>query len=427
MTAIDRPTAHKQPAPPPIAPSLRHAPPRPSPASTLPTELLLRVFELMPMMYAGEVREDLVAWTVTSSCPDLPLVARVCRTWRAAAQSTLFHSISLVRRSQVLGFIEAARLRPDLAAKVVAMQVGLVRGTPEYSEPFEQQVELSDHCIEALSLVPKVRHVLVSQLKKGTRWRFVDVLEGRPLQTLAFKMYDSKLVERDTSVLTGPGDVYRAFSIPTLRTFELNFRPKWARVANYAGPVATPQLDSLSITVNAPAGLFRLMTAAAPTLVRLHVYTENALDPASATAAFRELVHVREFRFESNIPEATPADNRWLQTLVPSFTRLERLSLCEQTADWTVLHGLPPALRLVEYLYWDARPDHSLQQLEAALRTMEELSLPQLVLTVDDSAFEETVEDGDVDRIREALKAKGVDFEVGFEPLQIPAIRWVDF
>ncbi|GAA6057321.1 hypothetical protein JCM3770_001089 [Rhodotorula araucariae] len=425
MSDTPHPTSAPQSDPPPTPQSLRHALQPHFPAGLLPTELLLRVFQLLPMMYAAEVREDLVAWTVTSSCPDLPLLARVCRAWRPAAQSTLFHSVSLVRRSQVLGFIKTARLRPDLAAKVVSMQVGMVRGTPEYSDPHDQQVEHSDRCIEAISLAPRIRHVLISQLKRGTRWQIVEVLEGRPIRTLLFKMYDSELV--DTSVLTSPRDVFRAFSMPTLRTFELNFRPKWSPHADYTVPGPTPSLDSLSIAVNAPAGLFRLMAAAAPNLVRLQIYTENALDPVGATVAFRGLVNVCEFRFESNVPEATHASNRWLQALLPSFARLQRLSVCEQAADWGFLRALPPALELVEYLYWDARPDQSLQELEAALRGRAALPLARLVLTVDEMAFEATVEEQDVKRVTDALVARGVAFRIGFEALEIPTIHRVGF
>ncbi|TNY17408.1 hypothetical protein DMC30DRAFT_120463 [Rhodotorula diobovata] len=432
-----------------------------TPAASLPTELLLRIFELMPMMYAGEVREDLVAWTVTSTCPDLPKVARVCRGWRTAAQLSLFHSVSLIRRKHVLGFLDVARRRPDLAQRVAAMHIGLVDGTPELSEPYERQVEMSDLFIEALTLVPNVRHLLVNQMRKSDTWRFIDVLEQLELSTLALKLYDPNTSNRETAVLVQPSDVYRAFSLPTLRAFELNFRPTWPRRSDYAVPVVKSNVECMSVTVNAPKGLIPMLSAAGPSLVRLNIYTEHVLNPEAATTAFSTLVNLRELRFESNVPalssdaapppaaaarRAAPTSagrNDWLEPLLPLYTRLQRLSISEQAASATFLGVLPRGVAVAEYISWDRRPDTVLCALEDALLDSRargradagagagagegtHLALPRLVLAVDEEAFEESVDEADLERVVKAFAARGCEFAVAFEPMDVPQLRWVD-
>ncbi|GAA5856678.1 hypothetical protein JCM9279_004868 [Rhodotorula babjevae] len=423
-------------------------------AASLPTELLLRIFELVPMMYAGEVREDLVAWTVTSSCPDLPKVARVCRGWRRAAQLSLFHSVSLIRRKQVVGFIETASARPDLAQRVSALHIGLVRGMAEHSEPYAQQVELSDRLTEALALCVNVRHLLVNQMRLGDTYRFIDVLERLPLVSLALKMYDPGTDGLDSAVLTVPSDVYRAFSLPHLRNFELNFRPTWAREANYVFANLESRVENMSVTVNAPRGLTPMLSAAGPSLVRLNIYTEHVLDPDLAIAAFSTLVNLREFRLESTVAAPTPRlpaaatldggrthgagagtvagagagdRNDWLEALLPLYTKLQRLSISEQAASAGFLRLLPASVEVAEYISWDARPDSVLEQLEGVLRDPRcALRVPELVLAVDEEAFEGTVDDDVLAGVTGAFAARGVGFRVAFEPMEIPQLRWVD-
>jgi hypothetical protein len=59
------------------------------PIFRLSPELLLLVFEHLPVMFGRRVEEDLVAWPVTSSCPWLRHCATVCKRWTAPAQQTL--------------------------------------------------------------------------------------------------------------------------------------------------------------------------------------------------------------------------------------------------------------------------------------------------------------------------------------------------
>ncbi|GAA5894866.1 hypothetical protein JCM8208_006090 [Rhodotorula glutinis] len=448
-----------EPARPPVHSPLSHATAsQPTPAASLPTELLLRIFELMPMMYAGEVREDLVAWTVSSTCPDLPKVARVCRGWRRAAQLSLFHSVSLVRRKQVDGFIETVTSRPDLAQRVTALHIGLIRGTPEHSSPYARQVDLSDRLTEALALCVNVRHLVVNQMRLGTKYRFVDVLERLPLVSLLLKLYDPGTEDGlDTGIFTVPSDVYRAFSLPELRNFELNFRPTWARHSNYLVPVVESHVENMSVTVNAPRGLTPMLSAAGANLVRLNIYTEHVLDPDAAIAAFSTLVNLREFRLESTVASQTPRlpavaalaggggrtngpgpsaagagdRNDWLEALLPLYTKLQRLSISEQAASAGFLRLLAPSVEVAEYISWDARPDSVLEQLEAVLRGPAPpgvgLRLPGLVvLAVDEEAFEGTVDDDKLAQVTDAFRTKGTEFRVAFEPMEIPGLRWVD-
>jgi len=438
------------PARPPVHSPLTHGMSRPTSAASLPTELLLRIFELMPMMYAGEVREDLVAWTVTSTCPDLPKVARVCRGWRRAAQLSLFHSVSLIRHKQVAGFIKTATTRPDLAQRVTALHIGLVAGTPEHSEPYERQVELSDRLTEALALCVNVRHLVVNQMRLGDTHRFIDVLERLPLVSLLLKMKDPGTDGLDSAILTLPSDVYRAFSLPHLRTFELNFRPTWARQADFRFANLESRVENMSVTVNAPRGLAPMLAAAGASLVRLNIYTEHVLDPDAAVAAFSTLVNLREFRLESTVAAPTPrlpaaatpdgagsgsgsgsgvdrTGNDWLEALLPLYTKLQRLSISEQAASAGFLRLLPPSVEVAEYISWDARPDSVLEQLEGVVRDRRgALSLPELVLAVDEEAFEATVDDEALGRVTLAFAARGVAFRVAFEPMEIPLLRWVD-
>uniref|UniRef100_A0A0K3CPS0 FGENESH: predicted gene_15.120 protein n=1 Tax=Rhodotorula toruloides TaxID=5286 RepID=A0A0K3CPS0_RHOTO len=401
---------------------------RPSPASRLPTELLFRILEWMPIQYAEEVREDLVAWTITSSCPGLREMSLVCRSWREAAQSILFRSIDLARRYQVCGFIEAAKARPDLAYKCQSARIGMAYGTPEWHASEQDQQELSDRFVDALELVPSLRNLVLRTLMRDSHDRLMHTLERLPLSSFLLKMYDATEEFDGRALMFTPAEIYRAIALPTY-AFELNWRPHWdPSKTDYAlPPDLSTRIQRLSVTVNSPPGFQRILRMVDKSLTSFSVYTEHPFDAQGVVAHFSALTGLRELRFESNMPAPVVKHNRWFADVIPALKRLERLSVSEQAAPPCFIRSLPPSVKLVEYIYWDRRPDTIVDSLVEILEEQGEgykFGLDEFVLTVDEEAFGDTVDEETVEDLTDAFGKLGVKFRVGFDVANIPEMQF---
>lgn len=403
---------------------------RPSPASRLPTELLFRILEWMPIQYAEEVREDLVAWTITSSCPGLREMSLVCRSWREAAQSILFRSIDLARRHQVCGFIEAARARPDLAHRCMSARIGMAPATPEWTASEEDQRELSDRFVDALELVPNLRNLVLRTLIRDSHDRLMHTVERLTLRCFLLKMYDAIEHFDGRALMFKPAEIYRAVALPTY-AFELNWRPHWdpSRTDYALPPHLSTRIERLAVSVNSPPGFVRILRMASRSLTSFSVYTEHSFDAEEIVTPFSALTGLRELRFESNMPAPVLKHNRWFADVIPCLTRLERLSVSEQAAPPCFICSLPPSVKLVEYIYWDRRPDTIVDSLIEILEEQTDgystLTLSEFVLTVDSEAFEDTVGSDAVEDLTDAFAKVGVRFRVGFDVANIPEMQFV--
>ncbi|GAA5905945.1 hypothetical protein JCM6882_009078 [Rhodosporidiobolus microsporus] len=121
-------------------------------AAHLPVELLLRIFEWLPEIHGDTVVEDMVAWTITSSCTWLRHCARVCKAWRAPAQNTLFRSVQFHQHEQCAQFVKTVMARPDLAGRTRALCVGLEPSDREKRQSQEEREEISGCMVEAINI-----------------------------------------------------------------------------------------------------------------------------------------------------------------------------------------------------------------------------------------------------------------------------------
>ncbi|KWU45170.1 hypothetical protein RHOSPDRAFT_33111 [Rhodotorula sp. JG-1b] len=400
--------------------------PREAPALRLPTELLLRIFEFLPILFAHEIREDLVAWSVTSSCPNLMSLSLVCRGWRQAAQGVLYHSITLTRGDQVDGFLRTITDRPDLAERVTAAQLGLVEHSPEWAWPADKQAALSDAFLEVLGRLPNLRNLYLRALTQGKRRNFHDHLRRPPLKCLMLKFYDSHLNLAGETLHLSPADFYRAIALPTLDVFELNWRPVWNGPIDYELPHGlSPSLTRLSVTVNSPPGLIRILRLVAPCLRSFNLYTEHILDPGPTGDALAGLSLLRELRFDSQVSSTEGETNGWFCDILPALQKLERLSVSDQVAQPSILKGLPASLETLEYIYWDRRPDAILAVFEEILHeSRQPLTLKEFLFAVDEEAYADAVDENLVQEVTDSFAKRGVKFSVTFELAEIPYIRW---
>lgn len=400
--------------------------PREAPALRLPTELLLRIFEFLPILFAHEIREDLVAWSVTSSCPNLMSLSLVCRGWRQAAQGILYHSVNLTRADQVAGFLRTISDRPDLADRVTAAQLGLVEQSPEWAWPADKQAEFSDTFLEILARLPNLRTLYLRALTQGKRRDFFDLLQRLPLKCFMLKFYDSHLNLDGEPLRLSPADIYRAIAIPTLDVFELNWRPWWTNSVNFELPHnLSPSLTRLSITVNSPPGLIRILRLVAPCLRSFNLYTEHILDPGPTGDAMAGLLHLRELRFHSQVSSTAGETNGWFCQVLPALQKLERLSVSDQVAQPSILKRLPASLETLEYIYWDRRPDAILAVFEEILHESQQpLTLKEFLVAVDEQAYADAVDENLVQEVTDSFAKRGVKFRVTFELAEIPYIGW---
>ncbi|POY74951.1 hypothetical protein BMF94_1927 [Rhodotorula taiwanensis] len=399
-----------------------------SPALRLPTEILLRVFEFLPILFAHEIREDLVAWSVTSSCPNLMNLSLVCRGWRQAAQGILYHSITLARSEQVELFLRTIRERPDLADRVTSAQLGLIDGTPEWSWSTEKQGNLSDQFLEVISRLGNLRNLLLRALTQGKRRDIHELISRLPLECLMLKFYDTHLDLQGSRLLFSPADIYRTVSKPKLQVFELNWRPHWDDNTDYEIPSdLEPALRRLSVTVNSPPGLIHLMRLLAPSLRDFNLYTEHALEPEATGEAMASLVHLHELRFHSQISTSVGAGetNGWFCNYLPALKKLKRLSVSDQVAQPSILKRLPASLDVLEYIYWDRRPDAMIGVFEEILEESQQpLPLKEFFVAVDEAAYNEAVDEDLVQQVTYSFAKRGVKFQVTFELADIPRIGW---
>lgn len=400
-----------------------------APALRLPTELLLRIFEFLPILFAHEIREDLVAWSVTSSCPNLMNLSLVCRGWRQAAQGILYHSITLTRSDQVDQFLRTIRQRPDLAERVTSAQLGLVDNTPEWHWSADAQGELSDRFLEVISLLPNLRHLLLRALTQGRRDDLHELLVKLPLRCFMLKFYDTHLALRGTRLLFSPADIYRSVSMSHLDVFELNWRPHWGDSTDFDLPDGLcPRARRLSITVNSPPGLIRMMRLLGPSLRDFNLYTEHILEPEPTGEAMAGLKHLRELRFHSQVSSSTGVEtNGWFCNYLPSLRKLKRLSVSDQVAQPSILKRLPPSLDTLEYIYWDRRPDAMIGVFEEILEESQHpLPLKEFLVAVDEQAYADAVDEDLVQQVTDSFAKRGVDFKVTFELADIPRVGWCE-
>ncbi|GAA5982574.1 hypothetical protein JCM10908_006703 [Rhodotorula pacifica] len=397
-----------------------------APALRIPTELLLRIFEFLPILFAHEIREDLVAWSVTSSCPNLMNLSLVCRGWRQAAQGILYHSIVLTRGEQVDLFLRTITDRPDLADRVTTAQLGLVKETPEWSWPADRQADLSDKFLEVLERLPNLRNLFLRALTQGKRRDFINILERIPLKSLLLKFYDSHLSLEGERLYFTPAYIYRATALPKLEVLELNWRPTWSGTTDYELPEGlSPAIKRLSITVNSPPGLIRMLRLVAPCLRSLNLYTEHVLERGPTGDAMAQLSHLRELRFHSQVSSTAGETNGWFCEILPALQKLKRLSVSDQVAQPSILKRLPDSLETLEYIYWDRRPDAILGVFEEILQgSQQPLKLKEFFVTVDEEAYAEAVDDDLVQEVTDSFAKRGVKFSVTFELADIPQVGW---
>ncbi|GAA5942216.1 hypothetical protein JCM10213_003835 [Rhodosporidiobolus nylandii] len=410
------------------------APPDDSPIQRLPPEILLRVFTFVAAVFSSTVEEDLIAWPLTSTCPCLRHCALVCRAWKGPAQNTLFHSIRFRGKAQCDQFVEVVRERPALGAKVRALCVGL-RGDPEAEKLKQEEKErLSSSMMEALSLCININILAVRLLTEASRPHFLSLVQTLPIRNLLLKSYD-------TAIPITRHECYRFCTIPSLRTFEMNFRPRWKGPDTPRGPpvdeALSSRVESGSLTVNVPRETSHIVAffAKGP-LKRLTVYTEDALDPVAAEAGFGILAAcptLEEFRFESNIEPSdggAAANNAWFLRLLsnPSaFPALRRLSLSDQTVPPSFLSSLPSTLHSVEYIQRFAPPAELLATFgDLAANVPLPEGLTDITLAADEEAVTSTVDSDLVHVTTEAFARRGVRFEVRTELGEVPRKRWVD-
>ncbi|BGP20575.1 hypothetical protein JCM10213v2_008738 [Rhodosporidiobolus nylandii] len=380
------------------------APPDDSPIQRLPPEILLRVFTFVAAVFSSTVEEDLIAWPLTSTCPCLRHCALVCRAWKGPAQNTLFHSIRFRGKAQCDQFVEVVRERPALGAKVRALCVGL-RGDPEAEKLKQEEKErLSSSMMEALSLCININILAVRLLTEASRPHFLSLVQTLPIRNLLLKSYD-------TAIPITRHECYRFCTIPSLRTFEMNFRPRWKGPDTPRGPpvdeALSSRVESGSLTVNVPRETSHIVAffAKGP-LKRLTVYTEDALDPVAAEAGFGILAAcptLEEFRFESNIEPSdggAAANNAWfLRLLSNPVEYIQRFA--------------PPAELLATF-----------GDLAANVPLPE--GLTDITLAADEEAVTSTVDSDLVHVTTEAFARRGVRFEVRTELGEVPRKRWVD-
>lgn len=397
-----------------------------APALRLPTELLLRVFEFLPILFAHEIREDLVAWSVTSSCPNLMNLSLVCRGWRQAAQGVLYHSITLNRARQLDRFMRTIKDRPDLAERVTTAQLGLVPDTPEWAGSAEEHGRLSDTFIDLLGRLPNLRHLFLRALTQGKRRDFHQQLRRLPLKCMMLKFYDSHLDLRGEPLQFTPADIYRAIAMPQLEVFELNWRPVWSGPVDFELPEElVPAVKRLSIAVNSPPGLIRILRLVAPSLRSFNLYTEHVLDPETTGAAMAGLAHLRELRFDSQVSSTAGETNGWFCQVLPALRKLKRLSVSDQVAQPSILKRLPASLDTLEYIYWDRRPDAILGVFEEMLdESQQPMTLKEFFVVVDEAAYAEAVDDDLVQEVTGSFAKRGVKFRVTFEVAEIPQVGW---
>ncbi|BGP14286.1 hypothetical protein JCM10213_004250 [Rhodosporidiobolus nylandii] len=407
-------------------------------ACHLPYDVLVEIFSWVAHTTSARMcEEELVVWPITSTCPSLPAFALVCTAWTTPAQALLFRAVELDTMERCEQFLALAAARPDLVKEVRAVSIGRLepQDTGGDVEEEKRRAALTTQMLRAASLCRNTKNLQVKPMYFPLALQTFDLVKSLPqLNTIILKIFDVHVDISPPLCVEFYHALWDMLSKPTLRHFEHNFKPPYPPQAREIAPRIrfVASITAVHITVNVPPALFETLRAVKDSLTSLSIYTEEAFDPMPAASAFGTLQQLEQFRFESNVLPSNPAyemGNFWLgDEVIPTYSKLERLSLTEQVLLPQNFTRLPPRLAALEYVVFSATPGDSLRQLKNLARASQAPCVGRkLIFVADEAAFADTVDPHDVEETKEAFRAKGGSFVVAHEMNGVLTRRMVEF
>ncbi|GAA6028014.1 hypothetical protein JCM8097_001830 [Rhodosporidiobolus ruineniae] len=390
-----------------------------STAGSLSYDVLLKVFHFVPVVPVTRDEHEPVAWVATSSDLTVQGLSLVCRAWRAPGQVTLFRAINLYTASAARLFIRTVDAVPSLARQVKAATITLELEEHEVLEDSPEVLEQSRLLAVALKRCTNVQHASIGPIHHLVLLGVLEYLASLPLRSLFLKLSDHHATLTD---LTGL-HVYQTFHelfarLDKLTALELDFAPPISLNADELFPLLpyTSQITRLRYIVQGTPDFLAVFLQSLPLLEHLDIFTEFSLDPELSTQAFSTLKHLHKLRLHSDAPPEH--DNRWLVRLIPTFHRLEVLSVTAGAVlNVDRLPAFPLSLKVLEILDQTHSVGWTVACLERLAFEGPRIGEPPFLVTkvravVDRRAFAAAVLEEIVECMEARWERTGVDFEV---------------
>ncbi|KAM0753734.1 hypothetical protein T439DRAFT_162533 [Meredithblackwellia eburnea MCA 4105] len=383
----------------------------------LPHHILVQIFEfVVSYQHQGfNVGGVVTGWNSNESIKSMALV---CRNWEAAANFVLHRSIA-VRGSRVAALLlRSLQERPELGHMCSSLMLGMSE-EEESAEGDVGQARTSSLLVLLLQRCPHIQHLHLRPLQESVREPLLAAITSLPLVSFVCSPRLFTVEDESTRELFRPQDVIRILR-PSLQHLELDI---WAASAPHDGFIPPPppsrdydiptlNLRSLRLVSAVPACVALLILRSSPALEYLDIYHEGlipAVDLDSALQSSAASLRVLEYVANPSLDEFQALDfSPTLDRLLPSFKRLERLTVsgCEVSAS--ALWHLPSTLRHLEIQ--NLHPLASFTYSERLLNAFREPGnpIPLETFTLRDSRHEWTVDE--VSLIEGACMARGISF-----------------
>ncbi|BGP03919.1 hypothetical protein NBRC10513v2_007661 [Rhodotorula toruloides] len=323
--------------------------PPPSLAQTLPPELLSRIFGFIidrPYPAGASVHYSLsTVWPITAQIPDLRNASLVCRQWRTPAQHALFQSIDLTVPG-LHALVTAFHSRPELAS---ATRAAVFEVETDDIDSFRQFDFLCDTALRALRHCVNLQHLAIGFVTSDMRDNLVDLLDTLPLKTLVLTEDSTwSALHMDRLTRLSPLELCALAQKPTLRHYELALGHRLAQFQSSFAPIPSlhAQLTTLSVRVDVPSCLNRLLAMCSKTLRNLNIVAETSPADENFLASLGGLSRLRELRIFIEEPSAGIIS---FSSTLSRLTKLKKLVVPDTFAcPAFILHG-PPYLKHIVY------------------------------------------------------------------------------
>lgn len=319
-------------------------------------------------------------------------------------------------------FLRTAQARPDLAARVRNLVVTLdEEEEPNKDEPSDQveqrHIRESEELTRVLEVCPNVERFQARTIHPRVGMRFINAIKDKP---------------RILTFIGGPRPVNPVHSWTDV-TYEKPLPLVFARMTVFeldspyaAGTRPIPLLD-MPVLEGARLGcevpedtICAFVETCAPTVQSFYLYQERLLPVDTMLAGLRHhFPYIRRLKYHLN-PSVTELEAKFsrddpplfdrLFALVPSYEKLEYLSVSATDISVEALKSLPPSLRHLEvhaYSEFSMFGGYSSELVDVLRDTNIDLPLKQLtVRDVSDGWAAESVE-----HVHQICKARGITFE----------------
>lgn len=243
----------------------------------LPFDCLLQICTALAYADSQFVQDELVEWPDSSTSTTLRHLCLVSRRLLEPAQATLFRSAAFETFEQCKSFLRTVAARPDLASRVIAVQIGRMReqdGEDIGRLTLRSYRKLTGLMLDAVEKCTSCRHLRIFPLTQPVGMRVLDLIKDLPLHSLVLRVYDAHQELSEEAcifIIHSIHDVVIAH--PALRSFEYAFNPSVVPPLSLIAPLKTytSHLTAFHVVVNVPADFFAVCCLLPPSIFSVPV------------------------------------------------------------------------------------------------------------------------------------------------------------